>query len=172
MRVISGFLKGRNLKGFEIDGTRPTMARVKESLLATLSPYLEDKSILDLYAGSGALGIEAISMGAKNCTFVDKNVIAYQTILENTKGLENVKVIKQDVFHYLKTEDKQFDIIFIDPPYQESLIQKTLDKIIEYNVIKEGGLIVCEYEKERFSCPLEVWREKKYGSTNIRIYRK
>ena len=93
MRVISGIYKGKNILGFDIDGTRPTMDRVKESMFAMVQDNIKDKVVLDLFSGSGSLGIEALSNGAKMCYFNDSNKIAYNTILKNTKDIKN-KVIK------------------------------------------------------------------------------
>ena len=97
MRVISGFLKKREIKGYDIDGTRPTMDRVKESMFAMIQDYIKEKICLDLFAGSGNLGIEAISNGAKKCYFVDNNKIAINTINENIKNLGIEK--KCEVLH-------------------------------------------------------------------------
>ena len=103
MRVISGKYKGKKLQGFDIDGTRPTMDRVKESLFATIQNKIEDANCLDLFAGSGALGIEALSMNAKSCDFVDNNPIAIKTIRENLINIENnYQVINIDYKKHLK----------------------------------------------------------------------
>lgn len=172
MRVISGRYKGKNLKGFAIDGTRPTMSRVKESLFAMIAFKLENASVLDLFAGSGSLGIEALSMGASKCTFLDKNKIACDTIKENTKGMEGVTIIKNDFLSYLKSTSDTFDVILLDPPYQANFIGEALPIIEKRNLLKEDGIIVCEYEKEVFSSTYSIWKEKRYGDKWIRIYRK
>ena len=96
VRVISGKYKGRILEGFNINGTRPTMDRVKESMFAMIQNNLKDKVVLDLFAGSGSLGIEALSNGAKLCYFVDNNKIAINTIKKNTIGIDNKVIIKKD----------------------------------------------------------------------------
>ena len=94
MRIISGKYKGKKLKGFNIEGTRPTMDRVKESLFGMIQTYIPGSIVLDLFAGSGALGLEAISNGAKKCYLIDNNQIAIQTIKENSRNIdENLKII-------------------------------------------------------------------------------
>ena len=136
MRIISGKYKGLVLEGFTIDGTRPTMDRVKESLFAMLNTNIEDSICLDLFAGSGNLGLEALSNGAKEVYFIDHNKIAIKTILKN---LEKAKinhpewVLKMDfleALNYFHKQNKKFDIIFLDPPYKEDYINKTL-KILD-----------------------------------------
>lgn len=171
MRVISGIYKGLNLKGFDIDGTRPTMDRIKESMFAMIIEKLPNSNILDLFAGSGSLGIEAISNGAKHCTFVDKNKISYQIIKENTKKMDNVTIIQNDSMKYLKETNETFDVILLDPPYQANFIQKSINIIKEKNLLNENGIIVCEYEQEKFISPYELWKERKYKDKTVSIYK-
>ncbi|MBR3523137.1 MAG: 16S rRNA (guanine(966)-N(2))-methyltransferase RsmD [Bacilli bacterium] len=174
MRVISGIYKGKNLQGFDIDGTRPTMDRVKESLMAMIQSYIPDSVCLDLFAGSGSLGIEAISNGALECTFCDNNDIAIKTIKENTKMIkENIYINKTDYEYFLNNTNKKFDIIFLDPPYRLSLINKCLEIISKNNLLTDDGIIVLEYENENIN-PLnyEIFKEKKYGSKKVMILKK
>ena len=156
MRIISGKYKGRVLKGYTLKGTRPTMDRVKESLFATINNYLDNSVCLDLFAGSGNLGIEALSMGAREVIFVDKEYMACKNIKSNLNMLEsniNATILNMD---YLKALDKlypkKFDIIFLDPPYKTDYLSKSLKKISELNLLK--GIIVLEsddLEKLEFS---------------------
>ncbi len=171
MRVITGKYKGKILKGFDIDGTRPTMDRVKESLFAMIAGYIPDSDVLDLFAGSGSLGIEALSMGAKTCYFVDKNYIACDTIRKNTENMKGSIIQKQDYATFLENINQSFDVIILDPPYKDNLIQKAISKIEEYNLLKPGGIIICEYETEVFTSNYEIYKEKTYGSKKIRIYK-
>lgn len=171
MRVISGKYKGKKLDGFDIDGTRPTMDRVKESLFGIIQDYLEDSTCLDLFAGSGALGIEALSNGSKLCYFVDKNPIVIKILEKNLSNIDNYKLIKKDYIEALKTLDTKFDIIFLDPPYNLELITPAIKLIIENNLLKENGIIVCEYEKENIVTELLLLKEKNYGSKNIKIFK-
>ena len=172
MRVISGKYKGKYLNGFDIDGTRPTMDRVKESLFGIIQNKLDDSICLDLFAGSGSLGIEALSNGSKVCYFVDKNPKILKILESNLEKIENSIIIKKDYKEALKTFNTKFDIIFLDPPYSDNLITPSINLILENNLLNDSGLIVCEYEKEIIKCDLEVIKEKNYGSKNIIIYKK
>lgn len=176
MKIISGKYKGRVLKGFDIKGTRPTMNRVKESVFAMIQNKIENSVCLDLFAGSGNLGIEALSNGAKECVFVDYNRIAVQTIKENLASL-NIKeylVYQMDyrkALSFFKEHHWKFDIIFLDPPYDDCLINSVLEMIKEYDLLKEHGIIVCEYEKEKVSTQcFSIMKERKYGSKYVTIY--
>ena len=169
MRIISGKYKGRVLKGFSIDGTRPTMDRVKESLFAIIMPYLKDAECLDLFAGSGSLGIEALSNGALTCDFVDSNKIALDIIKTNIKDIPNGKLVLSDFKKFLKNTNKKYDIIFLDPPYGNNYIKPCLEIIENNNLLKENGLVICEYEQEVFESSYPILKEKKYGTTKIKI---
>lgn len=178
MRIISGKYKGRSLEGFDINGTRPTMDRVKESFFAMINLKLKDSVCLDLFAGSGSLGFEALSEGARSCYFVDSNPKIIEILKKNSKKLgitEEHSFYKMDskkALSYFKSMSITFDLIFLDPPYDKNLIGPTLEEIIKLDLLNDGGLIVCEYEKENFGCELEVIKEKRYGDKNIRIYKK
>lgn len=172
MRVISGKFKGKKILGFDIDGTRPTMDRVKESLFAMIQNKISDSICLDLFAGSGSLGLEALSNGAKECTFVDNNIEIRKVLNTNLKNIENASIIKDDYKHFLNNVDKKYDIIFLDPPYKLNLITKTIELIIKNDLLNKDGIIICEYENEFIKTNLKILKEKKYGSKNIRIYQK
>lgn len=172
MRIISGKYKGKKIQGFDIDGTRPTMDRVKESLFAMIQNEITDSVCLDLFAGSGSLGIEALSNGAKKCYFVDSNPTMIKILKQNLKDIENAIIINNDYKKALKNINEQFDIIFLDPPYHKLLINDAIKTIIELNLLKEDGIIICEYEEENINCNLELIKEKKYGSKNIKIFKK
>lgn len=172
MRVISGKYKGKVLKGFDIDGTRPTMDRVKESLFAIIQNDIKDAVCLDLFAGSGSLGIEALSNGAKKCYFVDNGKYILNILKHNLKDMDSSIIIEKHYHQALKSFNEKFDIIFLDPPYKDNLIGKAIKDIIEYDLLNDNGLIICEYETEEFTCNLNIIKENKYGSKKIRIYRK
>lgn len=180
MKVISGKIKGKNLKGFEIEGTRPTQDRVKESLFGMIQTYVPDSVVLDLFAGSGSLGIETLSNYSKFCYFVDKNEIAIRTIRENLKGtsIDNFETIKNDymtALNYFSNKKIKFDIIFLDPPYNLNCISKIINFIINNDLLNEGGIIVCEAEFDNFDIEydsLELIKIKKYGYKFIKIYKK
>ena len=175
MRVISGKYKGKNLIGFDIDGTRPTMDRVKESLFGIIQNYIKDSVVLDLFAGSGSLGIEALSNGASSCYFFDNNIELINIIKKNTIDMNGVHIMKSDYknsLELLKNSNIKFDIIFLDPPYKLNLINDCLERINNYSLLNKDGIIDCEYEKENINTEyLDLIKEKKYGSKNIKIYK-
>lgn len=174
MRVISGKYKGKILTGFDINGTRPTMDRVKESLFGSIQKYLKNSTVLDLFAGSGSLGIEAISNGSSSCYFVDNNIKLIEIIKKNTINInESITILKKDyidALNYFYNNNIKFDIIFLDPPYKLNLINKCIDLIEKYQLLNNNGIIVCEYEQEQIICNYKLIKEKKYGSKNIKIY--
>lgn len=175
MRVISGKYRGLEIKGYNIDGTRPTMDRVKESLFGSIQGFVKNSTCLDLFAGSGALGIEALSEGADKCYFVDKNKIAINILKENLDRLkvkEEYYLINKDYIDALNNLDIKFDIIFLDPPYHLNMMNDAIDIIIKKNLLNDGGILVCEYEEGSIDCSLELIKSKKYGSKNIDIYKK
>ena len=179
MRIISGKYKGRVLKGYTLKGTRPTMDRVKESLFATINEYVNNSVCLDLFAGSGALGLEALSMGAREVIFVDKEFIACKTIKSNLEMLDvntNTTVLNMD---YLKALErlypKKFDLIFLDPPYKTDYFKKALEKIEELKLITDTSLVILESDdinKLTFSDYYIEVKTKKYGDKYIRILKK
>lgn len=181
MKVISGFLKGRKINGFDIDGTRPTMDRVKESLFAMIGDYLLDSVCLDLYAGSGNLGIEALSNGAKYCYFVDCNRKAIEVLKENIKTFQleqqsNILCTKDDfALKRFIQESNSFDLIFLDPPYQKDNLKYIMRQIDQTNLLQENGLAVCELTNlellEEYNT-LELYKRRQYGDKWIIIYQK
>ena len=148
MRVISGKYKRKQLLGFKLENTRPTMDRVKESMFAMIQDNIKDRVCLDLFAGSGALGIEALSMGAKKCYFVDLSKEAIKTIRKNLEGItEPTEVLNcdyQQAIEYFQHDKIKFDLIFLDPPYQKEDLKKIIDIIIENKIINNKGLIIVE----------------------------
>ena len=181
MRVISGVLKGRNVKGYDIDGTRPTMDRVKESMFATIQNNLKDSVCLDLFCGSGNLGIEAISNGSKLCYFVDNNIKAIKVVEENLKTLNiknNSKILNFDYkksLKYFNENNIKFDLIFVDPPYDYHVIEKVIKYVDEYNLLNNEGLLVLEFENERLEevyGNLHLIKYKKYSWKYVYIYKK
>ena len=177
MRVISGKYKGRVLEGFNLDGTRPTMDRVKESLFGMIQDYIDSSVVLDLFAGSGNLGIEALSEGASYVYFVDKNKKAINIINNNISKLgdKNTSVINSDYKDALKNlKDKKFDLIFLDPPYNTNYIEESIKLIDMYDLI-DDGLIICEsdsLDKIIYSDKYTSVKSKKYGDKYIVILKK
>lgn len=179
MRIISGKYKGRSVEGYDIDGTRPTMDRVKESLFAILQNKIIDSVCLDLFAGSGNLGLEALSNGAKECYFVDNNKIAIEKIKKNIASIkveEKNNIIYNDFKKAIEQFNKdniKFDLIFLDPPYKDNLINLAINSINENNILNKDGYIACEFENESIDVmDYSVIKEKKYGSKKIIILKK
>ena len=181
MKIISGKYKGRTLKGFNINGTRPTMDRVKESVFAMIQDYIKDSTVLDLFSGSGNLAIEAISNNAKKAYLIDKNKDAINIIKDNIKmlNIDNTIIEKTDAKNALDSfikDNVTFDIIFLDPPYDTNLLDEALTKINHnINLLSNNGIIVCEttldinYSKYD---NLIVFKTKKYGEKIVSILRK
>lgn len=174
MRIISGKYKGRVLEGFNIEGTRPTMDRVKESFIASIQLKLKNSVILDLFAGSGSVGFEMISNGASEGYFVDTNKIVIDTLNKNVKKLnpsEKITILKKDfkdALKYFYDNNIKFDIIFLDPPYKLNYVNPALELIKKYNLLNKDGIIICEVENEVVNnLSFEITKEKKYGSKNV-----
>lgn len=154
LKVIGGSAKGIRLKYPDTKNTRPTQSSIKESVFNILMPYLSDSIVLDLFSGSGSLGIEALSRGAKSTVFVDQNKACRDIILENlkkTKLSEQATVLNMDVTTALKHLNKngqQFDIIFLDPPYNMNFLINTIQSIDEFDIISEEGIVACEHHVE------------------------
>lgn len=176
MKVISGKLKGRNIKGFDILGTRPTMDRVKESVFSMIQGYLFDSICLDLFSGSGNLGIEAISNGARKVYFNDKNIKCVNVIKENLNNfnvLENSFVTNMDykeALNFYKNKNIKFDIIFLDPPYNEHIINIILELLVNNHLLKDNALVICEMIENNIYDKLYLYKERNYGEKIVKIY--
>ncbi len=179
MRVITGSARGIVLKTPEGLQTRPTADRVKEALFSIIQYEIPNTRVLDLFGGTGQLGIEALSRGAKNAVFVDEGDTACKLIKENlrrTKLEGQGRVVHSDYLRYLATTSEKFDIIFLDPPYAEVFLENALKKISEIDILQSGGIIVCErplgkellWDYEGFSRS----KDYKYGKTLLTLYRK
>lgn len=177
MRVITGLARGRRLEtlyGEEI--TRPTTESVKEALFSMIQFELEDKKVIDLFAGSGQLGIEALSRGARHCTFVENNREALKIIENNVShcGFDSkANIIFSDVATYLLRKEN-FDIAFLDPPYSKGLTEKCLPLILR--LMSDDGIVVCETSaQEQLPESIDGWyadRVRRYGKTKLTLYRK
>ena len=175
MRIISGKYKGMVLKEYNIVGTRPTMDRVKESLFAMIQNKIKDSTCLDLFAGSGSLGLEALSNYASEVHFVDKNKITIDSMKKNFEKITDKYYLYnldyKEALKKFKNLNIKFDIVFLDPPYDLLLINNSIELLIEYNLLNNDSYIICEYTKENINCNLEIIKEKKYGDKYIRIYK-
>lgn len=178
MRIISGSARGTILYTLEGEATRPTLDRVKESLFNMLQNRIKEAVVLDLFAGSGALGIEALSRGAKEATFVDQSSHAIDIIKKNTVKAhceESSIVLKQSYENVLEQikGTKQFDLIFVDPPYEAELAVKAVQKIIESDILAEEGIIIIETDQEQRELEnlqklkVNVYDLRKYGRVKL-----
>lgn len=183
LRVIAGVHKGRQLKAVPGKATRPTTDKVKEAVFQTLGPFFEQGICLDLFAGSGSLGIEALSRGMENGIFVDKQSTAIHTIYENVSTLKlenNTEVYRAEAFRAIKAVAKrnlQFDLILLDPPYGKVSYEKLLNEIEKNYLLKEKGMIYCEHDiSEKLPSSddnLSLIKQENYGGTiGITIYKK
>ncbi len=177
MRVISGSARGTKLSSIDSELTRPTLDRVKESLFNILQGKMQDVVVLDLFAGSGALGIEAISRGARKAYFCDKNKQAISMIrqnLEKTRFMDKAVIINSDYKECLSKIKDKVDIIFVDPPYKDNLSIDSVKNIIERGILNKEGMIIIETDEicrdERGLSILENIRivdKRKYGRVNL-----
>lgn len=180
MRVIAGELKGRQLKAVPGKSTRPSTDKVKESVFQIIGPFFDGGKVLDLFAGSGSLGIEAMSRGMDWGIFIDKDPKAVHTIHENIKmaGLdEKSEIFRGDAFRSLKACAKrglQFELILLDPPYRKVDYQKLLEEIHKLKVLKHGGIIYCEHDPSEQiprNGTFSIMKQAEYGaSIGITIY--
>ena len=177
MRVITGTARGMRLFTLEGDSVRPTTDKVKEAMFSIIQFEIEGRRVLDLFAGSGQLGIEALSRGAKSAHFVDESRDAVSVInknLEKTKLKELSTVSHTDSITFISSTDRTFDLFFLDPPYGKGLIEKALPLCAKKAAT--GALIVCETSSDEFLPEdidsLEYLKRYKYGKTALTVYRK
>ena len=179
MRVITGKARGITLKTPEGMQTRPTTDRVKEAMFSIIQFEVPGARVLDLFGGSGQLGIEALSRGAKSAVFVDATENACKLIRENlkrTKLEQEGRVVRSDYLDYLKRCRETYDIILLDPPYAEVFLENALKYIVEIDILQSGGIIVAERPVGK-DLPWDFpgytrSRDYKYGSTLLTLYRK
>ena len=177
MRVITGTARGMSLRTLEGDNVRPTTDKVKEAVFSIIQFEIEGRRILDLFAGSGQLGIEALSRGADSAVFVDADKNAVRIVKENlakTKLDCKATVAQTDSLAFLSMTDRIFDIAFLDPPFSTGLLERALAKVEPH--IAEGGLVVCEHpfadELPDVQGGLEKQKTYKYSKTAVTVYRK
>lgn len=175
MRVITGIARGHRLTAPEGMDVRPTSDKVKEGIFSAVQFELEGAYVLDLFAGSGQLGIEALSRGAKHAVFVDSSAKSIRCVnenLANTRLSKQAEVISRDSYDYIKLTAAEFDIIILDPPYRHGHIQKILP--LAAKKLRSGGLIICEYESEAGvpEAPegLVLRKTYKYGKINAAVF--
>lgn len=175
MRIVGGTLKGRLLKAPPSSEVRPTADRVRQSIFNILESHgitYEDRAVLDVFAGSGALGLEALSRGCPEGTFLDKSDISIKTLLSNVNSLKvdsRVKILKRDVFQ-ISESSQPFGLVFLDPPYEKNLLSPCLFHLKENGWIGKGSWLVMEMGgKEPFSpSPFyDIWQDRLYGTARV-----
>ena len=179
MRVITGTARGIQLKTPEGLTTRPTSDRVKEALFSIIQFDVPCAKVLDLFGGTGQLGIEALSRGASSAVFVDEGEKACALIRENlkrTKLADKAKVVRSDYMQFLQNCHETFDIVLLDPPYAEVFLENALKKLAEIDILNSGAIIVAERPAEK-DLPWELTgftksKDYKYGNTVLTLYRK
>ena len=176
MRVITGSARGRRLKELEGLETRPTTGKVKEALFSVIQFDIEGRRVLDLFAGTGQLGIEALSRGAECAVFVERRRDALQVIRENLEACgmtDKARVVNGDAMSYLKSGEK-FDRIFLGPPYASGLLEQALEEIIRFDICRRHGIIVAESAADKTLPPLAgpyaLYREYRYGKIKLTVY--
>lgn len=179
MRIITGRARGAKLLTLEGDNTRPTSERAKEAVFSMLAFDIEGREVLDLYAGSGQMGLEALSRGAMRATFIDNSAAAIDIIKKNivkTKLLDGAVCFKSDVNDFLKRSKGKYDIVFIDPPYAMRAVSSALEIMLERRLLKSHSIIVCESEEEDIfeNAPhirdkFETKKKAKYGVAHITL---
>lgn len=177
MRVITGLARGKKLKTLEGMATRPTTERTKEAVFSTLFDKTVDANVLDLFAGSGQMGIEALSRGAKHCTFVEQARDAVAVIRYNlgeTRLDAKATLEFKEVLSFLASDRKKYDLIFLDPPYGKGLVDETVALIEKYGLLSDDGIIVAESddvdEVEEAFGNIKMYRKSKYGRAVVRYY--
>lgn len=179
MRVITGTARGRRLGELTGMDTRPTYDRVKEGMFNIIQFDIEGRRVLDLFGGTGQLGIECLSRGAAHCTFVDQRRDAVRLMKENLKTCEVEErgvVVQSDAIGYLSTVGEKYHLIFLDPPYDSGLLESALKKIASIDILADNGIIVCESRTEHpmpeLPEPFVRSKDYRYGKSKVTLYRK
>lgn len=179
MRVITGTARGRKLGQLQGMETRPTTDQVKESIFNIVQFDIEGRRVLDLFGGTGQLGIEALSRGAASCTFVDQRREAVALIRSNLKLCQltdRARVIQGEALGFLPAARETYHLIFLDPPYGTNLLENAIKKIAEIDMLSENGIIICESPADKMlpelAYPYCKGREYRYGKIKITVYRK
>ena len=177
MRVITGSARGKRLRSLEGNDVRPTTDKVKEGIFSAIQFDIEGRRFLDMFAGSGQMGIEALSRGALSAVFVDSSPAAIKVCTENvlSAGFEaEAKILKRDSIGYVTTTNEVFDIAFLDPPYEAGILPRALMEVSKK--MSDYGIIICEHPTD-ISLPEEtegftVQKVYRYGKINVTVYRK
>lgn len=179
MRVITGLARGRRLGELKGQETRPTTGKVKEGVFSALQFDIEGRRVLDLFAGTGQLGIEALSRGAAECTFVDRRRDAARLVRDNLAacGLaDRGRVVCGDALQFLASAQGKYDLVFLDPPYAGELLERSLEALERFDILAGHGIIVAESPADKplpaLDAPLRVYREYRYGRIRVAICRR
>ena len=173
MRIIAGKYRGKKLNEFSLSSTKPTLDRVKEALFSSIQFDLIDARVLDLFAGTGALGIESLSRGAQSVDFVDANIEAIKIIKQNLQGINcKYTINKSDYMSYLKQaklDGKQYDIVLLDPPFDSNFGINAIEYILTNNLLSDNGIIMYERLYKPFELDIKGYsfNQKKYGTVGI-----
>lgn len=179
MRVITGSARGKRLRELSGLDTRPTTDRVKEGLFNIIQFDIEGRRVLDLFAGTGQLGIECLSRGAAFCDFVDSAPAAMKVIKDNVSGCglgEQAAFHQQDFSAFLSGRREKYDLIFLDPPYASGNLERALERITAIDIVSGNGIIVCESPADHplpeLPAPYEKGRDYRYGKIKLTLYRR
>lgn len=181
MRIIAGSARGRKILPPEGMNTRPTLDRVKENMFNIIQVHVYGAKALDLFAGTGSLGLEAVSRGASECYLIDRFPKTYSLLETNVKDLgfeDKCKCLNMDSYDaltFLKEKGEIFDLIFVDPPYLKDMVPIAIERIDEYNLLKKDGLIAIKIDSEEViyegSKNIKLIRSKRYGNTTVCFYK-
>ena len=177
MRVITGIARGKRLRSLEGNDVRPTTDKVKEGIFSAIQFDIEGRRFLDMFAGSGQMGIEALSRGAESAVFIDSSPAAIKICTENVDFagfLDSAKILKRDSIGYVSATAERFDIAFLDPPYEAGILLRALDTVTAK--MSDYGIIICEHPSD-VSLPdnagnFTVYKVYRYGKINVTVYRK
>ena len=179
MRVITGAARGKRLKELKGMDTRPTTDRVKEGLFNVIQFDIEGRRVLDLFAGTGQLGIECLSRGAASAVLVDSRKDAADLIRDNLRatGLaDRARVVQGDGLAWLASCGERYHLVFLDPPYADDLLEKSLEAIVSFDILTGHGIIVCESPADKVlpdvPAPYAKGRDYRYGKIKITLYRR
>ncbi|MBC1434617.1 16S rRNA (guanine(966)-N(2))-methyltransferase RsmD [Paenilisteria rocourtiae] len=180
MRVIAGGRKGHHLKAVPGTNTRPTTDKIKESLFSIIGPFFDGEKVLDLFAGSGGLGIEALSRGASECVFIDQAQAAIKTVHLNVAAChleEQAHIFRNEAKRALKVLAKNewvFDLVFLDPPYKKQQLEQLMMSLSEHELVADGALVICEHDTDAMLpdivAAFKKTREERYGITVLSIF--
>jgi len=182
MRILAGTAKGRKLTAVKTKGTRPTRASVKEAIFGMIQGHVEGSAVLDLFAGTGNLGLEALSQGAKKAIFVEKHRTCLRALTRNRDlcGFQDrAEIISLDVevaLRVLMRRAEKVDLVFIDPPYGSGYVDKALRFINAHDMVRKGGMVVVEHGSAESPSPqwkgLSLEKQKRHGDTMISIFQR